>query len=96
MIAARIGTNGNGNIENAAIAVGSCSEVAARLSGLEQALIGVSAADAAGIPDRSHLGALSPIDDVRATADYRQEAALELVRRTLAGCIATDGGIHER
>jgi CO/xanthine dehydrogenase FAD-binding subunit len=33
-----------------------------------------------------HLAALSPIDDVRATADYRRRAAAELVRRALQSC----------
>ena len=33
-----------------------------------------------------HLAALTPIDDVRATADYRRRAAAELVRRALRGC----------
>ena len=33
-----------------------------------------------------HLAALSPIDDVRATADYRRRAAAELVRGALQSC----------
>jgi CO/xanthine dehydrogenase FAD-binding subunit len=31
-----------------------------------------------------HLAGLQPIDDVRGSAAYRREAALELVRRALA------------
>ena len=31
-----------------------------------------------------HLAPLAPIDDVRASADYREEAALVVVRRLLA------------
>jgi CO/xanthine dehydrogenase FAD-binding subunit len=34
-----------------------------------------------------HLAALSPIDDVRATARYRREAALTLVARALDACM---------
>jgi CO/xanthine dehydrogenase FAD-binding subunit len=34
-----------------------------------------------------HLSALSPIDDVRATAEYRRDASLTLVRRTLEACV---------
>ena len=33
-----------------------------------------------------HLSSLSPIDDVRATAGYRREAASVLVRRALESC----------
>ena len=34
-----------------------------------------------------HLSVLSPIDDVRATADYRRDAALTLVKRALEACV---------
>jgi hypothetical protein len=33
------------------------------------------------------LDALSPIDDVRATAQYRRRAALELVRRAVVSLV---------
>jgi CO/xanthine dehydrogenase FAD-binding subunit len=33
-----------------------------------------------------HLAGLSPIDDVRATADYRRDASLTLVQRVLNRC----------
>jgi hypothetical protein len=35
-----------------------------------------------------HLRHLSPIDDLRATADYRRDASLTLVQRTLEICCA--------
>jgi CO/xanthine dehydrogenase FAD-binding subunit len=35
------------------------------------------------VPTNEHLRALAPIDDVRATASYRLEATLELIRRSL-------------
>jgi len=35
----------------------------------------------------SHLTPLSPIDDVRASAAYRRDATLTLVRRALDGCV---------
>jgi CO/xanthine dehydrogenase FAD-binding subunit len=34
-----------------------------------------------------HLASLSPIDDVRATAEYRMDAALRLVQRALNACV---------
>jgi CO/xanthine dehydrogenase FAD-binding subunit len=61
--------------------------VAQRLSALEAALIGSTTAD--DIAARSladHLAPLTPIDDVRATAGYRQDAALILIRRAIQAC----------
>jgi CO/xanthine dehydrogenase FAD-binding subunit len=84
MIAARLAADGNGIITGAAVAVGACSAVAQRLPALESALIGQNLQAAAGIAAPQHLAALSPIDDVRAPAGYRMEAALEGVRRALA------------
>ncbi len=83
MVAANIERDDNGRIVHAAIAVGAASEVARRLPGLEGKLL----AAPAGTPAASLVAAgdlpLSPIDDVRATASYRRDAALTLVRRTL-------------
>ena len=84
MIAARLAADGNGIITGAAVAVGACSAVAQRLPALESALIGQNLQAAAGIVAPQHLAALSPIDDVRAPAGYRMDAALEGVRRALA------------
>ena len=83
MIAARLAADGNGIITCAAVAVGACSAVAQRLPALESALIGQNLQAAAGIAAPQHLAALSPIDDVRAPAGYRMDAALEGVRRAL-------------
>jgi len=68
--------------------VGSCSVTARRLVTLESALVGTPAQPGLGaraLPE--DLAALSPIDDVRATAAYRQDAALTLVRRALEACV---------
>ena len=67
----------------ARLAVGSCSEVARRLPELEAALVGSPAAGVAARLRAADLGALTPIDDVRASARYRREAALVLLRRAL-------------
>lgn len=93
MVAAMLTVGRDGTIEKARIAVGSASAVAQRLHGLERHLVGLPAN--AAIVD--HLSAtdfsiLSPIDDARATAVYRVEAASELVRRALAQLVRlTDG-----
>ena len=68
----------------ARIAVGSCSVVAQRLKELEQELVGRALDAKLGeVTGAHHLSSLSPIDDVRGSAAYRNDAALTLVRRTL-------------
>lgn len=83
MVAATLAVE-DGKVAAARIAVGACSPVARRLGGLEDDLIGREAdADLGLAATADHLAALSPIDDVRASADYRRHAALVLVRRVL-------------
>jgi CO/xanthine dehydrogenase FAD-binding subunit len=83
MVAVVILTNG-GKVTAARIAVGSCSAVARRMTALEHDLVGVPIRDGMGDRvTRDHLTALSPIDDVRATAEYRRDASLTLIRRAL-------------
>ncbi len=85
MVAMRLEIAG-GVIRRAAVAVGACSPVAQRLHGFEQALEGARADD----PDSWQqaladdiAGRLSPIDDIRADAAYRNEAVQTLVSRLL-------------
>ncbi len=74
----------NGVVRAARIAVGSCSPVARRLPALETALIGRPLdRNLGGCLAPEHLAPLAPIDDVRASAAYRAEAALTLIRRSL-------------
>ncbi|MFO0994041.1 MAG: FAD binding domain-containing protein [Hyphomicrobiales bacterium] len=82
MVAAVIEVDRN-VVTRAGVAVGSCSLVAQRLPELEQALVGVALGRLPEFVTPQHLGALAPINDVRATAEYRQDAAVELVRRAL-------------
>jgi CO/xanthine dehydrogenase FAD-binding subunit len=73
-----------GKVRAARVAVGACSPFAVRLPALEAELRG-QRFDAA-LADRVHVrhfAALAPIADVRASAEYRMQAALELVRRLL-------------
>lgn len=84
MVAARICADDTGRITDARVAVGACSAVARRLMALEKALVGRYRGDGfAGVVNRDHLAPLSPIDDVRAPASYRYEAAREIVVRAL-------------
>jgi CO/xanthine dehydrogenase FAD-binding subunit len=76
-----------GTVSKAAICVGSCSPKALRLRDLERALAGVSVSTRLSeLIQSEHFSSLSPIDDVRATAAYRHEAAQILVRRALDEC----------
>jgi N-methylhydantoinase B len=85
MAAGVVATDTAGRIATARLALGACSAVAQRLPVLEAALQGVALTDAAQVPQAAHLAGLSPIDDVRASAAYRREAALTLLRDLLRG-----------
>ena len=77
-------TDSNGRVQDIRIAVGACSEIAQRLSALEQRLLGSVYTPA--LLDSIEvllLESLRPIHDVRASADYRLQAAAELVRRAI-------------
>ncbi len=77
-----------GKVAAARVAVGSCSVVARRLTSLERELVGASVrVGLSARVTRDHLAPLSPIDDVRATAEYRRDASLTLVRRALDACV---------
>lgn len=87
MVAALIATDPANRVTAARVAIGSCSPVARRMRSLEADLIGRSIDDdLGGDVNADHLAELSPIDDVRASADYRRQAALVLVRRALRAC----------
>jgi CO/xanthine dehydrogenase FAD-binding subunit len=90
MVAAVVQTDNAGRVAEARIAIGSCSAAARRLPALERALVGIPARIGLGtIAQAEHLAQLSPIDDVRATASYRNDAALTLVRRALDACVGS-------
>jgi CO/xanthine dehydrogenase FAD-binding subunit len=80
-------------ITDARVAVGACSAVAKRLPELEAALVG-QAFDASlrNAVKAEHVSALTPIDDVRGTAFYRKDAALQLVRETLFAAVEGRAG----
>jgi CO/xanthine dehydrogenase FAD-binding subunit len=89
MVAGVLVRGDDGRVADARIAVGACSPVARRLPGLEARLRGQPwSAEVATQPVTADLGPLSPIDDLRGTADYRLDAALTLVRRLLVRLVA--------
>lgn len=84
MVSAILERAADGTVDRLRIAVGSCSEVAKRLSGVEAAAKGRPAdASLADLVTAERLAVLSPIGDVRGSADYRRDAALTLVRRAI-------------
>jgi CO/xanthine dehydrogenase FAD-binding subunit len=88
MVAAVVLVDDAGRVADARVAVGSCSAVARRLRRLEGELIGAAVREGLGRRVRQeHLDPLSPIDDVRATAEYRMDASLTLVQRALDSCV---------
>lgn len=89
MLAIALKLGADGRIATARIAIGSCSAVAQRLLEAERGLIG--AAGAAEIEERLKgldLTSISPIDDVRATAIYRRDAAATLLGRVACDAFA--------
>jgi CO/xanthine dehydrogenase FAD-binding subunit len=93
MVAVLLDIAADGIIREAHVAVGACSAVAQRLPLAENSLLGCKADSTLGaILREEHLAALAPIDDVRASADFRRAAALILVRRGIEGCIRGEAG----
>jgi CO/xanthine dehydrogenase FAD-binding subunit len=84
MAAAVIERDAAGTILKAAVAIGSASPVALRLTSLEAALLGLPRhVRPSSIVTPAHMAALSPIDDVRASGAYRREAAIAVVGEAL-------------
>jgi CO/xanthine dehydrogenase FAD-binding subunit len=86
----------DGIVREAAVAVGACSAVAQRLRELEVSLVGREALSI-GVkpPAEQFLAPLTPIDDVRGSADYRRAAAREIVGRALAAAARAACGDDE-
>jgi CO/xanthine dehydrogenase FAD-binding subunit len=75
----------NRRVGNARICVGACSPLARRLPALETTLRGRAFDAALGevVEEQDLRHVLSPIDDIRGTADYRLDAAATTIRRGL-------------
>lgn len=81
----------NGIITDARVAVGACSAVAQRLTALERAVIGKKSSACEDVVRAEYLTDLSPIADVRGSAEYRTEAVLDLCQRALNSALAKQG-----
>ncbi len=84
MVAVVVDVDDEGRVIDAGVAVGSCSAVAKRLPSLEARLTGHDVAEPGGRVEADDLAPLAPIDDVRASAGFRRDATLTLLRRALA------------
>jgi CO/xanthine dehydrogenase FAD-binding subunit len=82
MVAARLAV-ADGRVAAAALAIGACGPIAARLPAVEAALLDHPPAPGR-IDPAAVAAALAPIDDHRAPAGYRVAAATELLRRAVA------------
>ncbi|PIE16859.1 MAG: xanthine dehydrogenase [Rhodobacterales bacterium] len=84
----------NDVIVDAALAVGSCAPVARRLPELEAFLVGKSVGELKELPlsNAEFFAPLSPISDVRGSAEYRLDVVAELCRRVVMSAVS--GGDH--
>lgn len=85
MVAALLKQDESGRIDDIRIAIGACSEVAQRLTRLEDALLGqIGEPGLADLVTMEYFDTLTPIDDIRSDANYRRQSALQLTRRLLS------------
>src|SRR5271154_4757683 len=84
-----------GIVRDARIAVGACSAVAQRMTQAERRLIGAPASSDLGrLIEADDLAPLAPIDENPASAGYRHDAALTLLRRAIDACaLRQTGGV---
>lgn len=77
--------NDAGAFKDVRLAVGACSAVPQRLNGLEAAINGQIPSPAlwALLDDDHYFSTLSPIDDIRASAQWRRRAVKTLLKRCL-------------
>ena len=94
MVAALVRLGPGRKVADARIAVGACSPVAARLPELEAAVVGLSADSLeTEFPSGPELlRPLAPLDDIRASAEFRNRSTMELCRRALIAAANPSGG----
>lgn len=90
MLAVNLDFDTTGKCCGCAIAVGSCSPVAMRLTELEHTLIGLSLDDTDKMKEHiaaASLSELSPIDDVRGSAAYRLLVVRSVLQRAVSSVV---------
>lgn len=90
MVAVALTLN-KGRIVDARVAVGACSPVARRLGELEKTLLGRNLADYSAVVKVGHLAPLSPVSDLRGSAEFRGELVLELCNRAIGMAFSSGG-----
>ncbi|HDZ80038.1 MAG TPA: xanthine dehydrogenase family protein subunit M [Roseobacter sp.] len=73
-----------GNLSDIAIAIGAASPVALRLTALENHLRTLPVIDVSRHVTAAMVTGLSPIADIRASAEYRHAASAEVIRRAIS------------
>jgi CO/xanthine dehydrogenase FAD-binding subunit len=83
--AVRLRWDAGGRVTDAAVAVGAASEIAHRMPAIESRLLGVTLDALDDVPlDIDLCQQLSPITDLRATAEYRRQMVSTTIRRACA------------
>ena len=97
MVAACVDVDHGGRVARAGVAVGSCAARAQRLPALEMRLLGRPLGELGALAlQGGDLAPLSPLDDLRGSADFRREASATLVARALAALAAgAEAPAHE-
>ena len=95
MVAALVHLGPGRKVAEARIAVGACSPVAVRLPELEDAVVGlgVDSLETEFPSGPEMFRPLAPLDDIRASAEFRNRSTLELCRRAMiaAANLSDDG-----
>ena len=77
-----------GVVRSARVALGAVADRPIRIAAVEQAVRGLSPAQAADAARTALRTAIKPIDDVRSTAAYRRDVAENLVARFFSGILS--------
>lgn len=83
-VAVTLEADSQASVIRAAVAVGACSPVPQRISALEARLVGRRPGELSEQVRAADLAVLAPMSDVRGSAEYRLDAAAQLIRRALA------------